>query len=110
MDTKMQGAMLSGLFNLSMPVRYSCPTGNCRWNEYSTLAVGSSWRNVSDTTRVDCWNDPVSDDYSCDYTTSMGIKLRGNRRHYYFGSVLENLQADYGPQVGNTSVVNFAMV
>jgi hypothetical protein len=71
MGPKMQGAILNGLFNLSSPVQFTCTTGNCRWDQFSTLAVTSSCRNVTSDTAVMCKTSGSA--FHCNYTTPAGF-------------------------------------
>lgn len=71
MGPKMQGAILNGLFNLSSPVQFTCTTGNCRWDEFSTLAVTSSCQNVTSETTVLCGRSGSA--FDCNYTTPAGF-------------------------------------
>lgn len=76
MGPKMQGAILNGLFNLSSPVQFTCTTGNCRWDEFSTLAVTSSCQNVTSDTTVLCVENGSA--FICKYTTPAGFVIRSS--------------------------------
>ncbi|EUC46608.1 hypothetical protein COCMIDRAFT_35835 [Bipolaris oryzae ATCC 44560] len=67
MDPKMQGAILNGLYNLSAPIQVQCQTGNCRWEEFTTLAVTSECRNVTSSSKINC--QVARGTRSCNYTT-----------------------------------------
>ena len=66
MGSRMQGAILSGLFNMSLTETVSCPTGDCRWDEFTTLAIKSDCYNVTASTKVDCHDGII--DLTCYYT------------------------------------------
>ncbi|KAF7518915.1 hypothetical protein G7054_g13272 [Neopestalotiopsis clavispora] len=76
MGPKMQGAILSGLFNLSYPVQFTCTTGNCRWDQFSTLAVTSSCHNVTSDTTVMCGSYGAA--LHCNYTTPAGFFIESS--------------------------------
>jgi hypothetical protein len=99
-DLKMQGAIFNGLFNLGAPVQYSCPTRNCRWDEFPTLAVGSSCRNFTEETHVECGMSAGLRDYYCNYTTPIGIKILVYQNANYNSSARSRM---------NSSIVEFAM-
>lgn len=82
MGPKMQGAILNGLFNLSSPVQFTCTTGNCRWDEFSTLAVTSSCQNVTSQTVVRCERSisKLETDFVCNYTTPAGFFIKASSR------------------------------
>lgn len=114
MDSKMQGAILNGLFNLSAPIQVFCPTGNCRWNEYTTFGVSSSCTNVTQATVKIC--DPVSrGGTSCNYTTPGGFNIRysssqssgGGSSIYYNTTVRTPSQSSYDKAI-NSSISDFA--
>lgn len=67
MDPKMQGAILNGLYNLSAPIPVQCQTGNCQWEDFTTVAVTSECRNVTSSNRINCEFSRGSK--SCNYTT-----------------------------------------
>ncbi|KAJ8117992.1 hypothetical protein OPT61_g922 [Boeremia exigua] len=74
MGPKMQGAMLNGLFNLSSPIEFACSTGNCQWDDFSTLGVASTCQNVTSTSKILCQSRGGS--RSCNYTTPSGLFIR----------------------------------
>ncbi|KAF1933737.1 uncharacterized protein M421DRAFT_52650 [Didymella exigua CBS 183.55] len=76
MGPKMQGAMLNGLFNLSSPMQYTCSTGNCQWDDFSTLAVASSCQNVTSTSKIVCRAEAGA--RYCNYTTPSGLFIRAS--------------------------------
>lgn len=86
MDPSIQGAILSGVYNLDSPIKVQCPTGTCTWPKFTTLAVCSSCRNVTSETRVDCWSPPQHYDIFCNYTTPAGFKLEATS-HPHFGII-----------------------
>ncbi|KAF7526503.1 hypothetical protein G7054_g10757 [Neopestalotiopsis clavispora] len=54
----MQSASLIGLMSsnlLSLPdPPFECPTGNCTWDPFSTLAIGSKCLDITDSASLDC--------------------------------------------------------
>jgi hypothetical protein len=108
-DPKMQGAILNGLYNLSAPIQFSCSTGNCRWDEFTTLAVTSTCKDVTGGTRVQCAREE-SGDIKCNYTTPAGFFIQGTRpeipRHGWLTEY--NSSARYESS-NNSSLVNFAL-
>jgi hypothetical protein len=78
MGPKMQGAILNGLFNLSSPIQYTCTSGNCQWDEFSTLAVKSSCQNVTSNTTVLCGR--IGSGVYCNYTTPAGFFIGASSR------------------------------
>lgn len=78
MGPKMQGAILNGLFNLSSPVQFTCTTGNCQWDDFSTLAVTSSCKNVTSNTTVLCGL--IGSGTYCNYTTPAGFFIAASSR------------------------------
>jgi hypothetical protein len=117
MDPKIQGAILNGLYNLSAPVQYTCATGNCYWNEFTTLAVRSSCKNVTSETKIMCETRQRGSRY-CNYTTPSGfftsafnsVSSGGGSGIYYNTSVRKN---EYGDKESdylfNSSLLSFAM-
>jgi hypothetical protein len=77
MGPQMQGAILNGLFNLSSPQQFDCPTGNCQWDEFPTLAVTSACQNVTADTKAECTN--PGPEVSCEYSTPAGFVIRAIR-------------------------------
>lgn len=73
MGPKMQGAILNGLFNLSSPIQFACSTGNCQWDDFSTLGVASSCQNVTSTSIISCRTQGRGS--SCNYTTPSGLLI-----------------------------------
>lgn len=69
----MQGAIVNGLFNLSSPIPFTCTTGNCQWDVFSTLAVTSNCQNVTSNTKVLC--ERVGGSFGCNYTTPSGFLI-----------------------------------
>lgn len=46
----MQGAIFNGLFNIGAPFDFFCPSGNCTWPDFSSLAMCNTCKNVSNET------------------------------------------------------------
>lgn len=78
----MQGAILNGLYNLSAPIQVECQTGNCEWDDITTLAVASECKNVTSSTDITCNNTPP-DSRECNYTTPSGFLITSS---VYFGA------------------------
>ncbi|KAK6851680.1 hypothetical protein PG995_011805 [Apiospora arundinis] len=80
MDPRMQGAILNGLYSLGSPVKYDCPTGNCQWPDFSTLAIAGHCRDATADTTKSCsgaWKKRGA--YrSCNYTTPEGLSVGFN--------------------------------
>lgn len=77
MDPKIQGAILNGLYNLSAPVPIQCQTGNCEWDDFTTLAVASNCANVTSTSHIVC--DRIVGGLACNYTTPAGLFIESSR-------------------------------
>ena len=112
MGPKMQGAILNGLFNLSSPIPFKCSTGNCQWDEFSTLAVTSSCQNVTSSSDVLCRLSGGRT--NCNYTTPSGMMIRavhwsssGAGGNTYFNSTaFKPLSYDNGPISGRDELIN----
>ncbi|KAK7917444.1 hypothetical protein PG985_011052 [Apiospora marii] len=77
MDPKMQGAILNGLYSLGSPVKYGCPTGNCQWPDFSTLAIAGHCRDATADTTRSCSgiSEKRGAERSCNYTTPEGLTV-----------------------------------
>ncbi|KAF2225882.1 hypothetical protein BDZ85DRAFT_279545 [Elsinoe ampelina] len=73
MGSHMQDAILNGLFNLSTPKQFECPTTNCEWEEFASLAVRSICSNVTRDTQAGCVFSRGRQ--LCNYTTPAGFTL-----------------------------------
>jgi hypothetical protein len=62
-DSKIQGAIMNGLYSLSAPVDFVCSTGNCEWDTYTTLAVKGTCTNVTAQTWSTCKDGPTKHCY-----------------------------------------------
>jgi hypothetical protein len=71
MGPRMQGAILNGLYNLTTAVQFTCSTGDCQWDDFSSLAVASSCKNVTSDTSVLCGRS--GSQLRCNYTTPAGF-------------------------------------
>ncbi|KAB2573362.1 hypothetical protein DBV05_g7982 [Lasiodiplodia theobromae] len=69
LDQGVQGAVLSGIFNLDFPVQLGCVSGTCTWPRFVTLGVTSSCKNVTNGTKVSGY------DNIYDYTSPSGIHM-----------------------------------
>lgn len=82
MNSKMQGAVLNGIYNLNSPVQFQCSTGNCFWPAFTTIGACYQCRAVS-TTEIEfgCGYVPTtsssseSESAECEWTTPGGIVL-----------------------------------
>lgn len=74
-ETKIRGAVMNGIYNISEIIpEFHCPTGNCKWAEFSTLALTSSCKNVTSETKIECNEFPRGDpQLECNYTTPSGL-------------------------------------
>lgn len=80
MDPRMQGAILNGLYSLGSPIKYDCPTGNCQWPDFSTLAIAGHCRDATADTTRSCsgmWKKRGAE-RSCNYTTPEGLSIKFN--------------------------------
>ncbi|KAK8040691.1 hypothetical protein PG991_000479 [Apiospora marii] len=50
--SRLQRAFVNGVYDLGSNFQYTCPSGNCTWPHFTSLAMCSSCRNVTDKTRV----------------------------------------------------------
>ncbi|KAF5007531.1 hypothetical protein FDECE_6122 [Fusarium decemcellulare] len=76
-DSKMQSAILQGLYNISSPQDFTCP-GSCEWSEsYISLGFKTTCENVTITTlRTEKCVKPSSGVITfCNLTTPGGIRL-----------------------------------
>lgn len=109
----MQGAILNGLYNLSVPVKFTCPTGQCQWNEYSTLAVTSSCADVTSATNVSC--NQTGRKVVCSYTTPNNLLIKASAFHgsgpdyFTYFNTSARISEPYLGGVLNNSIINFAM-
>lgn len=112
MGPKMQGAILNGLFNLSSPVQFTCPTADCKWDDFSSLAVTSTCQNVTSSSKIIC--DSGAGETICNYTVPSGLMIRtrswqssGGGGYTYFNSTaMKPLSYDYGPRDSRRELVN----
>ncbi|KAF3006873.1 hypothetical protein E8E13_010919 [Curvularia kusanoi] len=112
MGPKMQGAVLNGLYNLTTAVQFACPTGNCRWDDFSSLAVTSTCTNVTSLTKTLCERSGSS--YYCNYTTPAGFFITSTRSSRSGGGSSTSFNAtafkptsySYGPVDDRSSPVN----
>ena len=77
MGPKMQGAIMNGLYNISAPFHFTCSTGNCQWDAFSTLAVTSTCRNVTSESEIVCER-LARGAKSCNYTTPLGLRIESS--------------------------------
>lgn len=115
MDPKMQGAIVNGLFNLSAPVQVSCPTGNCRWKEYTTFGVASDCTNVTMATNETCDNSEPGTT-TCNYTTPGGyvigyesVSSSGGGTNLYFNATARTASTDSSTKLSNSTIISFAL-
>ncbi|KAI8949248.1 hypothetical protein F4801DRAFT_603444 [Xylaria longipes] len=72
-ESKMQGAIMSGLYNTEAPVRVQCPTGHCTWSPFTTMALSAQCSNVTQETKTNCTFDGPSE--KCIYITPGGFHI-----------------------------------
>ena len=68
-DPSIQTAIYNGLFNEDIStfnIPYNCPTGNCQWPLYASLAVGSICESLDSEIIINCVNDTGTS--KCNYT------------------------------------------
>jgi hypothetical protein len=113
MDPKIQGAILNGLYNLSAPVQVECQTGNCQWDDFTTLAVTSNCTNVTSSSHNICGF--VHAGSRCNYTTPSGFFIESSRhqssggeKSTQFNSTAYTQRASQIGSVLNSSIVSFA--
>lgn len=112
MGPKMQGAILNGLYNLTTAVQFTCSTGNCQWDEFSSLAVASTCTNVTSDTKVLCERSGSS--FGCNYTTPAGFfvtssysaRSGGGTRTSFNATAFKPASYDYGPIDDRSAPVN----
>ncbi|KAL8691957.1 MAG: hypothetical protein Q9218_002919 [Villophora microphyllina] len=78
-DTKMQAAMLLGLYNGTTPTLISCNSGNCTWNSATTLGVCGGCTDISAVVKTYCPPIPALGNgaSTCNYTLNHGASLQG---------------------------------
>jgi hypothetical protein len=69
----MQGAIFNGIYALNAPDPVTCTTANCHWDKFATLAVCSSCKDVTVTTKKTCATLNLFPE--CNYTTPNGHNL-----------------------------------
>lgn len=96
MESNQQSALYTGLLSSTLQTLaqppWSCPTGNCTWNPFPTLAIGLKCIDISEKLLLDC---PESDD-NCfmDLTNSKDIPENGETFTDLSSSVVFQSQAD----------------
>jgi hypothetical protein len=114
MDPKIQGAILNGLYNLSAPVQVECQTGNCHWDDFTTLAVASNCTNVTSTSQIVCGR--IHAGLACNYTTPAGFFIKSSRatssggaKGTWFNSTARVHSSKSSQGAGfNNSIISFA--
>jgi hypothetical protein len=112
MGPKMQGAILSGLYNLTTAVQFICPTGDCQWDEFSSLAVASTCTNVTSDTKTLC--ERSGSWFGCNYTTPAGFfvtssysaRSGGGTSTSFNATAFKPASYNYGPIANRSSPVN----
>ena len=81
-DTVMRGTIISTMYGVSSTLAHTCSTGNCTWSMFSTLAVCSRCRNVTEQTNSHCVMKVPSQhgsipiiEYGCNYTLPGGANF-----------------------------------
>ncbi|KAI0164687.1 hypothetical protein GGR57DRAFT_497564 [Xylariaceae sp. FL1272] len=72
-DLKMQGAIMNGLYDNQAPVKVQCPTGNCTWEPFTTMALSAQCTNVTEDTQTTC--NLVQASEQCEYMTPAGFNI-----------------------------------
>lgn len=53
----MKAALRNGLLSSTLPnPPFSCPTGNCTWDAFATLAVGTQFEDLTSEVHIECFN------------------------------------------------------
>ncbi|KAI8632193.1 hypothetical protein F5Y19DRAFT_492070 [Xylariaceae sp. FL1651] len=113
-DSKMQGAIMSGLYNTEAPVRVQCPTGNCTWPPFTTMALTTKCSNVTENTKTNCTSSGPSEE--CTYITPSGFNIsasasfsQGGSTFTLFNSSAQS-QWDRSSDWANSTLLRFAAV
>lgn len=112
MDPKMQGAILNGLYSLDAPIQFDCPTSNCTWPPFTSLAVSSQCSNVTRASTVKCAASAGSN--SCNYTTPTGFHIRAYSYSSSGGGFMTEFNSSAaidwtaGDDAANSTLVAFA--
>ncbi|KAI1266820.1 hypothetical protein F5Y18DRAFT_380515 [Xylariaceae sp. FL1019] len=72
-ESKMQGAIMNGLYDNQAPVKVQCSTGNCTWDAFTTMALSAQCTNVSQDTTTTC--NRVQASQTCEYITPAGFNI-----------------------------------
>ena len=103
LDYSMKGAVYNGIF-ADEPVadlQPICPTGNCTWPSFLTLAFCSACNDVTSSTNVTCEANSTTTAQACHYTLPSGMTLENSTDEYDSNSLVADIQA-------NTSAASFA--
>lgn len=65
-DWELGGAIINGLYSFSSSVPITCPTGNCTWPTFSTLALCSSCEDITNTIEISGCSTDVCTNYNMD--------------------------------------------
>ena len=95
----MKSAVYYGLFSESNPrgnLQFNCPTGNCTWPEYTSLAVCSSCVDLTPYMTRYCANDSSTDtDFSkCGWEVPQGARLNSSADVFSMTSQIPNSSGD----------------
>ncbi|KAI5917285.1 hypothetical protein F4810DRAFT_716590 [Camillea tinctor] len=113
-EAQIQGAIMSGLYNVDAPVKVTCPTGNCPWPEFTTLALSSNCHNATEGTVTNCTSNGPS--LRCTYLTPGGYNLSTSAGFSKMGSSYTILNStavtewDRYSDWANSTLVRFAIV
>ena len=90
----LKAAVWGGLFaaDINPMPPYNCPTGNCTWPEFSTLAVCSSCVSMTEFMQKDCNNDANSSD--CGWSLPNGAKLNGSDSVFSMTPAIPSINGD----------------
>lgn len=91
----MKAAVWGGLFAADPnPVPpYDCPTGNCTWPDFSTLAVCSSCVSMTDFMQRDCANNNGNSS-DCGWSLPNGAKLNGSSAVFSMTPAVPSINGD----------------
>ncbi|KAI0445781.1 hypothetical protein F4803DRAFT_547822 [Xylaria telfairii] len=113
-ESNMQGAIMSGLYNTEAPVRVQCPTGHCTWPPFTTMALSARCSNVTQETKTNCTSKGPSE--QCIYITPGGFHIstsagfsQGGASYILFNSSAAS-QWNRSSDWGNSTLLKLAAV
>jgi hypothetical protein len=110
------GLSASVLSGISVPraPNFNCPSGNCTWPEYESLAVCSSCKDVNKQAIRNCSKTIDDGNLYCDYTTSENTTLNAKQQIFYLarvgGTVLNSTMTTSRDVEGRPSFAQFGIL